>query len=367
MAPKGWRQADAVTDALRRRPDSLEFFQAVRLIELGAYREELLKGERERYPVGYNREPGREFLRFRAVASLRFAATSIRRIVWPGERGKAREATDAPAMAVTFLGLTGPTGVLPTHYTEMLIRRGRDRDFALRDFLDLFHHRIISFFFRAWEKYRFAFTWERSRFDPDAEDRFTASLYALTGLGSEGLRRRMEVADEAFAHYAGHFSHAPRSAVALERILADYLGLPVEVRQFQGRWLRLEPGDQSALPSALEPEGRFARLGVDTVIGERVWDIQGKFRIRVGPVDYAQFRDLSPTGAGLRRLNQITRAYVGPELDFDVQVVLRGNEVPRCTLAPGETFEPRLGWNTWNGLFPPERSSEDAVYEMREI
>ena len=367
MAPKGWRQGDTVDTELRRNPDRFEFFQAVRLLELAGYRKVLREGERDRFPVGYDRPPEKEFVRFRVIPSLRFAVTAVRRILWPGDRGKSPEAPDSPDLQVTFMGLTGPAGVLPNHYTELLIKRGRDRDFALRHFFDLFHHRTISLFYRAWEKYRFPFTWERSRLDPSVEDRFTSALYALVGLGQVDLRHRMEVADEAVAHYAGLFAHSPRSAIGLERMLSDYLGLPVEVQQYQGRWLMLDKSDQSALPTALEPQGRFTELGINTVIGERVWDVQGKFRIRVGPVSYRDFNSLSPTEAGLRRLAQITRLYVGPEFDFDVQVVLKGEEVPRCTLQLGGEFQPRLGWNTWGGVFPEHLNSDDAIYEIREI
>lgn len=367
MAPKGWRQSDALIAELEKRPERVDFFQAVRLLELAGYRQVLRRGERDRFPVGYDRPPEKEFLRFRAVASLQFAATLIHRILWPGDRGKSPEAPDSPDLLVTFMGLTGPSGVLPNHYTELLIRRGRDRDYALRSFLDLFNHRIVSFFYRAWEKYRFPFTWERSRLDPAVEDKFTNALYALVGLGTEGLRHRSEVADEALIHYAGHFAHFPRSAIGLERMLGNYLGLAVKVQQFQGRWLMLDREDQSALPSALQPKGKYCELGVNSVIGERVWDIQGKFRIRIGPLDYPEFADLSPSSAGLRRVAQITRAYVGPDFDFDVQVVLKGKEVPKCVFAEDGDFQPRLGWNTWGGEFPEHLDSDDAIYEIREI
>ena len=103
------------------------------------------------------------------------------------------------------------------------------------------------------------------------------------------------------------------------------------------------------------------------MLGARVWDVQSKFRIRVGPVNYQDFSSLSPTDAGLRRLAQITRLYVGPEFDFDVQVVLKGEEVPRCTLQAGGDFQPRLGWNTWGGVFPEQLNSDDAIYQIREI
>ena len=150
-------------------------------------------------------------------------------------------------MVVTFLGLTGPSGVLPRHYTELLLQRIREKDFSLRDFLDLFNHRLISLFYRAWEKYRLPIGYERSQLDdPDEQpDPVTRGLYCLVGLGTAGLRGRLDVDDEAFLYYSGHFAHFPRSASALECLLADYLEMPVRVQQCQGQWLALEPDDQA--------------------------------------------------------------------------------------------------------------------------
>src|SRR5262249_29678817 len=161
-------------------------------------------------------------------------------------------------------------------------------------------------------------------------DPATGGLYALVGLGTAGLRDRLEIDDEAFLFYSGHFAHYPRSALALECLLQDYFEVPVEVHQLKGQWLVLDPEDRSLLPSTSQPGNLNNQLGVSMVAGERCWDMQSKFRLRVGPLTYAQFRRLMPNGDGLRPLAQMARTYVGPELDFDVQPVLKAAEVPQC-------------------------------------
>jgi type VI secretion system protein ImpH len=294
-------------------------------------------------------------------------------------------------MVVTFLGLTGASGVLPYHYTALLLRRVRLKDQALRDFLDLFHHRLLSLFYRAWEKYRLPFAYERSRLasrgrkPPEAsladtppmayapgspaegQDPATAALYCLVGMGTAGLRGRLAFDDEALLYYAGHFAHAPSSAVALECVLEDYFAMPVRIQQAHGQWLALDREDQALMPSEVHPQGQNNQLGLDVVIGERVWDIQSKFRVRVGPLSYRQFRALMPNGDGLRPLCHLVRTYAGAELDFDVQAVLAPAEVPWCRLGSEAGGAAYLGWNTWVRCEAFTDAVEDAVFSLEDV
>jgi type VI secretion system protein ImpH len=161
---------------------AFDFFQAVRLLE---------RLFPERRPVGREGPPDAEVVRFRALASLSFPASTVYELL------RAADEREPPAMRVTFLGLTGPSGVLPTHYTDLLLRLAREakgpEKRALADWLDLFNHRLIALFYRAWEKYRFRLAYERgeaSRAEPDA---FTLCLFSLIGLGTPGLRGRLRV------------------------------------------------------------------------------------------------------------------------------------------------------------------------------
>jgi type VI secretion system protein ImpH len=320
--------------------------------------------------VGRDIRPGAEVIRFRALPSLSFPAGAIGAIQEPRTEAGGPKESRPPEMLVTFLGLTGPSGVLPRHYTETILQRIREKDYALRDFLDLFNHRVISLFYRAWEKYSLPATYERSRHDdPDGEpDPVTRGLFCFDGLGTTGLRDRMAVDREVFLHYSGHFSHFPRSALALECLLADHLGMPVTILQCQGQWLKLEPDDQAVMPSSREPNGRNNRLGTNLVVGERVWDVQSKFRLRLGPLRWSQFRTLMPDGDALRPLCQLTRFYAGPTFDFDIQPTLIPEEVPACQLTADPGNGPYLGWNTWMPrLSQPPAWISDAVFQIDAI
>jgi type VI secretion system protein ImpH len=368
MATEDGRESAGLNQELFRAPYRFDFFQAVRLLEhrrRERARQELGQSHR---PVGHD-DPRHEIVAFRAHPSLSFPAGAISQIREAvGGPGADHEAPP-PELVVAFLGLTGPSGVLPRHYTELLIQRIREKDYSLRDFLDLFNHRVISLFYRAWEKYRLPIGYERSQLDDPARepDLVTRSLYCLVGFGTEGLRGRLEVDDEVFLHYSGHFAHFPRTALSLECLLEDYLEMPARVLQVQGQWLNLDSDDQSFMPSARYPKGRNNQLGVNLVVGEWIWDIQSKFRLRLGPLSWRQFQSLMPNGTALRPLCQITRTFVGPDLDFDVQPVLRAKEVPPCRLDPRSEEGPYLGWNTWMLCQPFRHPVDDAVFEFKEI
>jgi type VI secretion system protein ImpH len=352
---------------------AFDFFQAVRVLE---------RAYPKRQRVGHAVVPRDEVVRFRAHLSLNFPPSSIYELETP----KAAELP--PRMTVTFLGLTGPLGVLPRHYTELLIRldretRGPER-YALRAWLDQFNHRIVSLFYRAWEKYRFHIVYEGGgplRGEPDA---FTQALFSFVGLGTPALRERLrvttrveeegrprervlaEIDDLALLYYGGLLAQRPRTAVGLAQLLRDYFGLPLEVQQFRGRWLRLDAESQTRLGAA------NCAMGLNAVAGERVWDVQSKLRLRLGPLRREQFDALLPDRSPVPQrkafflLVQLARLYLGPDFDFDVQLVLRKEDVPACRLTP-EGLGPRLGWNTWMGSEPRTRDAADPVFEGAEV
>jgi type VI secretion system protein ImpH len=368
MAAANGRANPGLSGQLLQEPHRFDFFQAVRLLESMARAQARHDPRRQRRPVGGDQPPEREVVRFRTRPSLGFAASAVSQIRHAVPRtGAPNGEPPPPEMVVTFLGLVGAAGALPYHYTALLLRRVRLKDQALRDFLDLFHHRLLSLFYRAWEKYRLPFAYERSRFDGNAEDAVSQGLYCLVGLGTGGLRRRLAFDDEAFLFYAGHFAHAPRSAVALEGVLEDYFAMPVRVEQAHGQWLALGRDDQALMPSEAHPQGQNNQLGLDVVIGERVWDIQSKFRVRVGPLAYRQFRALMPNGDGLRPLCQLARTYAGAEFDFDVQAMLAPAEVPWCCLGSEADGEAYLGWNTWVRCEAFTDVVEDAVFSLEDV
>jgi len=259
-------------------------------------------------------------------------------------------------MTVNFMGLTGPQGVLPLYYTELLMERLRARDTAMRDFLDIFNHRSISLFYQAWEKYRFPIAYEQG-----SSGRFEELLLCFVGLGTPRLAERQAVGDKTLLFYGGLLGQQPRSAAALEQLLADCFEVPVEVEQFVGAWCSLDRGTQTRF----EESGDLSeQLGGGAVVGDEVWDLQSCVRLKLGPLSLGRYLDFLPTGTAHAPLRAITRFFSGDELDFEVQLILKREEAPACVLGAEGEQAPRLSWVSWVKSAPMDRDPADTVLRL---
>lgn len=331
--------ASELAEMLRATPWNFEFFQAVRLLER-------LHPDRE--PVGHFSVPSSEAAKFRAHASTVFPASEIQSL---------RDADDQQAdMEVNFMGLFGPQGVLPLYYTEFIAERARVRDSSPIDFLNIFNHRMISLFYRAWEKYRFPIAYERN--DPD---QVGGRLRDFIGLGTPGLQKRQKVADDALIYYSGLLSQQPRCAANLENLLADYFDAPVEVEQFVGAWYKLDESTQFCMADGTDVS---EQLGLGAVVGDEIWDTQGRVRVRIGPLRMDRYLDFLPSGTAYAPLCAMVEFYARCEIDFEVQLILDRRDVPLCELgAEGETA-PRLGWLTWAKTKPMGRDPGETILPL---
>jgi type VI secretion system protein ImpH len=324
---------------LRAEPFCFEFFQAVRLLE---------RLSPDRSAVGEFARPADEVVQFRAHPSMSFPASQIQSLI-EDNRGQ-------PAMTVNFMGLIGPGGALPLHYTELILARLQARDQTLKDFFDVFHHRIISLFYQAWLKYRFQFRIERGEFDP-----FSHYLLDLIGLGTQGLQNRQDLDDESLLYYAGLLSQQPRSATALQLLLSDYFQAPVEIEQFVGAWYQLEEDAQCCFEQGA---AETRQLGVGAVVGDEIWEPQARVRIVLGPLPLSRYLDFLPTGTAYAPLRAITRLFSGNEIDFELQLILDRREAPPCELgAEGETA-PLLGFLSWAKSKPIDRDPAETILQL---
>jgi type VI secretion system protein ImpH len=332
-------------EAIAARPYAFDFFQAARLLQCAGANLPRL---------GSSHFPEEDPVRFGQRPSLAFAPSTLDGL----------QLGDPPKLFVNFFGLFGPNGPLPLHLTDYAIRRqlgqnARGKDFTLSAFCDVFHHRLLSLFFRAW-----ACNQQVVDFDRPDDQRFPFYLGSSFGLASEtdehGDFHPHPDALPVWAklYYAGHLACPTRHAEGLQSILQDYFSEPAEIQTFQGRWLELPTASLCQLGNSPDT----GSLGTTAIAGSRIWDSQLSFRIRLGPMRFSDFTRFLPGSRSLERLQSWVVNYAGAQYFWDLQVVLAAKDVPDTQLASDRPPQMgRLGQTTWLKSKPFDQDSEDLV------
>jgi type VI secretion system protein ImpH len=317
------RSLPEILDLIARAPDQFDFFQALRRLEA------IFCDRPERPRFGTALRPSEEPIRLGQDPELVFA---------PGPIGGLRPGRDGapPRLSVNFFGLLGPNGPLPLHVTEYARDRLRNADDpTMARFFDVFHHRMLMLFYRAWASGRPAVNHDRP-----ATDRFQLYIGALAGMGLAALRERDEFPDAAKLFFAGRLSAHTRNAEGLEAIIGEFFAMPARIECFVGDWLELPVENRWRLSGRAGGD----QLGVSTILGAHAWARQQKFRVVLGPLDRAQFRSMLPGGSNLPKLAAVVRNYIGDELRWDARLILKERVEEPWILGRA-----RLSWTTWLG------------------
>ena len=330
-------------DRLLNDPGRFGFFQAVRLLySVGGF-----DGR------GTGARPGP--LRFTTPASLSFP---------PSELHSIAQADASTRVCVNFFGLTGPSGVLPRTYTELLIARKQvQRDQSAQEFFDLFNHRLVSLFWLAWAKHR-----------PEIGRQFgfNNSVYRylehIVGLGTPALQARLHptrrgatpvkaLPSAALSYFSGLIAQRPHGERAIAQVVSAVVAAPVQATGCLGTW--------QDIADARPRLGRGNhRLGAGCVLGTRYWDRQTTLRLTIGPIDRARFNALLPRGARLADIIELTRFLTGLALDLRIRLSLRADQVPPLRLGARDQDRPQLGWNTWLRGRSDPRPANDCEFHF---
>lgn len=321
----------AQTSRLQHDPSEYDPFALIRLLECT----DLTKPR-----VGRSLKPAEDLMSFGQPASLAFATSSVAGIVESGPR---------PKVMMHMFGLLGPNGPLPLHLTEYIDDRTRNHhDTTLQSFTELLTNRLTALFYRAWAVNQPAVAHDRSE-----DDRFSFYLRCILGLGTDGLQSRDAVPDSAKLYMASRLRQLPNSAESLESMIGDWFRMPCRVEQMVGEWLAIPTSGQTRM--GISPE--TGTLGKTTVVGSRIWDVQGRFRIHLGPMSLAQYERLLPGNKGMNELCSWVKLQSGLEYAWDVRPVLKEDEVPGVTLGKSGM----LGHTTWLGSGGRDR--DDLILE----
>ena len=333
MAESDRQASDSLAAEMVLRPYEFNFFLAVRRLE-----SEYLARPR----VGSSIRLEEDFLRFCQIPSLAFAPSSIESIERVGALIR---------MYVNFLGMFGPNGPLPQQLTDFARDRLRNaHDPTLVRFMDIFHHRMLSFFYRAWANNQ-----KSVDFDRIDDARYADYFGSFFGIGVAPLQDRDTVPDWSKIFFAGRMSAQTRNAEGLEAVVADFFGIPTEIREFEGYWMKIPTENRCRLGESAET----GSLGINAVAGERKYEVQLKFRIRMGPMDLDDLRRMVPIGHSFKRLKDWVLNYMNQELYWDLQCVVKADAVPTISLGQGAL----LGWTTWLKSKPFTRDADDPIFD----
>lgn len=314
---------------LEAAPQKHDLFQLLRRID--ALSDEV--------PLGSATRPREEPLRIGQEPSLSFA---------PGEIIDAHADGERPRLSILSFGLFGANGPLPLHLTEYAReRKYHHKDTTFSAFADLFHHRLTLLFYRAWAQAQAVVGLDRD------EHSFAHYLACLLQLGGKTLHQRDSLAGHAKLAVAGHLLRQTRNAEGLVQILRGYFGIPVNLQENVEAWSRLDEHCQMRI-------GRHAsQLGAGQLLGRGARDAQTRFRIILGPLPWARYRDFLPGAIASRQLRDWVRQYVGLEYDWDLQLLLQRDAVPSARLA-GQS---RIGYGSWLGQRPSAEDAGDLLYD----
>ena len=309
-----------IAERLFREGYLFDFFQAIRLLEI------FLPGGKS---TGETSDLKEERIRFRPDRGLAFPASDVRSIE------KLDGTPERARITATFMGLYGVDSPLPSWFYEAI---ATDADYAqpLRDFLDIFNHRVYALFYRAWAKYRLFERYNR----PSGRRELLSRALSLSGLGTQGSADDTEIRTVQLVAFAGILSFQVRNAEGLRNMLAELLtDIPVMVLENVPRWVAIP--ERSRLGRISK---RTAVLSATSSLGQSVNDISGKFRVALGPLTLEQYVSLLPGGSRTTVVNYIVRLYVRDTLDYDVQLRLKTGEIPLLRLGDRVL---KLGLTTW--------------------
>ncbi len=301
-------------DDMQKEPWRFDFFNVMRRLE---------RTYQDLPRIGNSSAKREEYVKLGQDPYMDFPASNLTRVEFGNQGLK---------VYVKFLGLLGPQGALPLTTTEESLSWVLMRDDAFPRFLDLFNHRFLQLFFRAWADSRPVAQHDRPR-----DDRFIAYIGSMIGVGSTPFRDLDSVPDLAKLCFAGLIAAQTKSASRLKSFISGLFDVKVEVDQFVGSWLAFDVSEQSRLGQA------NSGLGVTMALGSGIFSVQDKIRIRVFTRDMAQYRRFLPSGDLCKPLADAVFFYMGDQLAWEAELAIPAGKVEPMRLGTSG----QVGWTSW--------------------
>lgn len=347
-----------VARRLLMAPYRFQFFQAMRIIE------QALAHRKQRATT----DVVAAHVRFQSSLSMGYPSAEIQDMQAWSDQGDLLDRDEAVEHALitesiqriritpAFMGMLGPYGAMPLHYSEQIAQREvYHRDRAARAFMDLFTTRAVALHYAAWKKYRPALGYELDR-----KNQFLPLLLALSGMGMPGMRERLldgrgDVFDHALAYYAGHLRQRPVCADVIQRLLSGYFGVQIRIEQFVGAWYAVPSSQASRLGSDT------AVLGVNALAGQRVWQRDLRMRLLIGPLSRERYEAFMPGHDAAEALAKWLQLLSGKQLEYEVRLILRAEDVQGFSLGSGGG---QLGRDSYLSTRPETSDRSDCLYTI---
>ena len=359
MESKEWLSNSSLIDRLNKEYYRFSFFKAVELLE------SLFCDDEKFEKIGEALTPETEAIHFSVKPGITFPISDIKSI----KTFQSENKEDWPVeMEVLFMGLIGPSGILPSWYNKLALERIFHNDFTLTSFLDIFHHRLISLFYLAWKKHHIT-----AQYEPGATDKISRGLLSFQGLGSDQLihyvTTKLKLRPEFFIYYTGLLSRTVPTVFAVKEIIQRIIGsgIDVTINQFVDQLVPLSRQEQSQIGSI------NSELGESIVCGDAVWENQSKFVIQLGPMSYDNYVRFLPEDSEefsndiIKPIFAMVRYLVGIEYEFEIEIYLRYDEIPDLILSgPQNSSKPQLGWTTFCKSYENIESADSVFINYQE-
>jgi type VI secretion system protein ImpH len=336
LMPSGPEDVTALLERVRQAPYSFDFFYLLRKVDA-------LCPERPR--LGMSQRPAEDVLRVGQTSTMSFPPAAVASL-------ETAVGTRPPHLSTYMFGLLGPNGPLPLHLTEYVRSRALHHgDASAAGFVDLLHHRLATLFFRAWAASEPTVSHDRPQ-----QDDFARQLASLAGYGMESLRSRDAMPDVAKLHFIGRLASHACNPEGLAAILGSFFDVPVRIEEFMPGWVTLP----AAALCRLGEDPATGTLGTTATAGRRIRLYHHRFRLRLGPLTLRDYERFLPEQPSMLRLVPIVRNYVGDELAWSVNLLLRHDEVPQARIG----HFGQLGWTIWIGTRRSREPAEDLTIDV---
>ncbi|MBN3837043.1 type VI secretion system baseplate subunit TssG [Burkholderia sp. Ac-20344] len=304
----------------------MNFYRFCELLELAAP---------NRSPLGTTDSPVGEAVRFRSRARIGFPNREIDAVEYDPDRPAA-----PPDVRTTFLGLYGVDARMPSYFVDEIAQNREGAD-ALSGFLDLFHHRIATQYYRVWRKYRYP-----TGFRPEGDDTVSRYLLNFAGLGLGDPEIARAVGIRKLLSMLGLAAQKTRTAEGLAGVLRHAVpDAHVTIEECHPVWNRVETREPGA-------------LGEGCLLGREFCDRANTVRVVIRPDTRESVLALMPGHSQHRALMALLRFYLGYEANAHLEMQVAPELMPGPRLSSTEVS---LGYTSQLSLPGTNASTTAAV------